>query len=78
MTWFKTVFLPSFETGREIQISEKQFRIFERYLPKNKESGYLYTVYGKVDNFNIEAYEWSSVGKHRYYVTIKKEVGDLL
>lgn len=75
MKWFKEVFLPSFETGREIQITEKQFRIFERYLKESKETGYVYNLYGTIDNFKIHAYEWACVGKHRYYVTINKKEG---
>ena len=71
MKWFKEVFLPSFETGKELNITEKQFEIFERYLKHSKEDGYLYTVYDEFDGMKIEAYEWSCVGKHRYYVTIK-------
>lgn len=71
MKWFKEIFLPSFEKGKEIQISEKQFRIFERYLKENKDIGYTYNLYGNIDGLKIHAYEWSCVGKHRYYVTIK-------
>lgn len=71
MEWFKNVFLPSFETGKEIPISEKQFRIFERYLKESKENGYTYDLYGTVNDLKIHAYEWSCIGKHRYYVIIK-------
>ena len=70
MKWFKEVFLPSFATGKELQISEKQFRIFERYLKGTKEDGYIYKVFGTVDEIKIEAVDWACVGKHRYYVTI--------
>ena len=70
MKWFKDVFLPSFEQGKEVIISEKQFRIFEKYLKNEKEVGYLYTVYDIIDNLKIEASEWCTVGKHRYYLTI--------
>lgn len=70
MEWFKNVFLNSFERNKEINISEKQFGIFERYLKNTKETGYLYTVYGTVENIKIEAYEWACVGKHRYYAKI--------
>ena len=71
MKWFKEVFLASFEKGKELNISEKQFRIFERYLKNSKESGYLYIVYDVIDGMQIEAVEWSCIGKHRYYLTIK-------
>lgn len=71
MKWFTNVFLPSFEQGKEIQISENQFKIFEKYLKKSKEIGYTYYVYDTINNLRIEAYEWCCVGKHRYYVTIK-------
>lgn len=72
MKWFKEVFLPSFEQGREVNISEKQFKIFEKYLKHEKETDYLYTVYDVVDGLNIEASEWCTVGKHRYYLTISQ------
>lgn len=71
MKWFKEVFLASFETGKEIQISEKQFEIFERYLPEGKVDGYTYNIYGIVNNRKIHAYEWACVGKHKYYVIIR-------
>ena len=71
MKWFKETFLRSFETGKEIRISEKQFCIFEKYLPSNKEQGYIYKVYGTIDGMKIEAIDWACVGGHRYYVTIK-------
>lgn len=70
MKWFKEVFLQSFERNKELNITAKQFEIFERYLKNNKENGYLYTVFDTIDNLKIEAYEWSCVGKHRYYVKI--------
>lgn len=73
MKWFKEVFLPSFEQGKEVNISEKQFRIFEKYLKNEKEVGYLYTIYDIIDGLKIEAYEWCTVGKHRYYLTITKQ-----
>lgn len=71
MKWFKEVFLPSFEEGKEINITEKQFRIFERYLKNSKEDGYLFTVYDIIDGKRIEASEWACVGKYRYYLIIK-------
>ena len=72
MKWFKEVFLPSFEQGKEVNISEKQFRIFEKYLKNEKGNGYLYTVYDVIDGLKIEASEWCTVGKHRYYLTISQ------
>lgn len=72
MKWFKEVFLPSFKIGKEIEISEKQFRIFEDYLEHSKETGYTYIVYGNVDNLHIEACKWSCLQTYKYYVTIKQ------
>lgn len=72
MKWFKEVFLPSFEIGKEIRISEKQFRIFEEYLPHDKQSGYVYIVYGNVDNLRIEACMWSCINTCKFYVTIEQ------
>ena len=77
MKWFKEVFLKSFEAGKEIRITEKQFRIFERYL---KESPYgigydgktIFQVEGIIDNLKIVAYEWFCIGKHQFFVTIKQ------
>lgn len=37
MKWFKETFLPSFETGKEIRISEKQFDIFCKYARNYEE-----------------------------------------
>lgn len=72
MKWFKEIFLPSFEKGKEIRISEKQFRIFERYLKESKEDGYVYKIWGKVNNLKVEAIDWACIGGHRYYVTIQE------
>lgn len=71
MKWFKEVFLPSFETEKELNISEKQFRIFERYLKNEKEDGYLVTIFDVIDGKKIIATDWASVGKHRYYLKIE-------
>lgn len=73
MKWFKETFLPSFETGKEIRISEKQFEIFVKYARnfEEKTEGYLETITYTVDDRLIV------VSKHRckfgatYYVEIR-------
>lgn len=75
MKWFKEVFLKSFETGKELRISEKQFRIFEKYLTESPigmgyNGKYTFQVEGKIDNKKIIAYEWFCVGKHQFFVKI--------
>ena len=74
MKWFTDVFLRSFETGKEIQITEKQFLIFEKYLKESKDIGYTYNLYGTVNNLKIHVYEWACVGKHRYYAIIEEMI----
>ena len=70
MKWFKEVFLQSFEIGKELNISEKQYRIFEKYLKNETEDGYLIKIFDTIDGKKIVAYDWASVGKHRYYLRI--------
>lgn len=76
MKWFKEVFLKSFETEKEIRISEKQFRIFEKYLsesPRNMmyDGKTTFQVEGIIENLKVVALEWFCVGKHQFFVTIK-------
>lgn len=78
MKWFKEVFLPSFEVGKEIKISEKQFRIFERYLGESPlgmgyDGKYTFQVEGIIDGLKVVAYEWFCVGKHQYFVKITEK-----
>lgn len=75
MKWFKEVFLKSFEVGIEIRISEKQFRIFEKYLKESPygmgyDGKYTFQVEGKIDGAKVVAYEWFCVGKHQFFVKI--------
>lgn len=75
MKWFKEVFLKSFEVGREIRISEKQFRIFERYLDEppyglGYDGRFTFRVEGKIDGLKVVAYEWFCVGRHQFFVKI--------
>lgn len=76
MKWFTEIFLKSFEIGKEIRITEKQFRIFEKYLsesPRNMsyDGKTTFQVEGIINNLRIVAYEWFCVGKHQFFVTIK-------
>ena len=72
MKWFKEVFLPSFETGKELRISEKQFDIFCRYARNYEETndGFLemltYTVDGKHVTASKHRCKWGST----YWVKI--------
>ena len=70
--WFKEVFLPSFEIGKEIRIFEKQFLIFEEHLPHDKKYGLDYIVYGNVDDLYVEASKLAGREFYLYYLTIKK------
>ena len=75
MKWFKEIFLKSFETGKELRISEKQFRIFERYLKESPygmgyDGKYTFQVEGIVDGLKVVAYEWLCYGRHQFFVTI--------
>lgn len=76
MKWFKDIFLKSFEIGKELRISEKQFRIFEKYLKESpRNMGYdgktTFQVEGIIDGLTIVAYEWFCYGKHQFFVTIR-------
>ena len=68
--WFKNTFLASFKRG-DTRISEKQFRIFEKYLDDDFVDGYIAGVRGIVDGKKITAYEWHRVGYTQYFVEIK-------
>ena len=75
MKWFKEIFLPSFETGKELRISEKQFGIFDKYLHESPfgmgyDGRYTYQVEGVINGLRVVAYEWFCVGKHQYFVKI--------
>ena len=66
MKWFNEVFLPSFQKGKELRITEKQFNIFVKYSKESYESGYTEVFVGK----GFKAYSWSCISGTRYYVTI--------
>lgn len=75
MKWFKEVFLKSFEIGKELRISEKQFGIFDKYLTESPlgmgyDGKYTYQVEGKFDGIKVIAYEWFCKGKHQFFVKI--------
>lgn len=58
MKWFKTVFLPSFETCKGKRISEKQYNLFikylyDRYLYKESNSGNAYILEYHIDDLII-------------------------
>lgn len=81
MKWFKETFLKSFEIGKELRISEKQFRIFEKYLKESPlgmgyDGKYIFQVEGKFDDLKLKvvAYEWFCVGKHQFFVKINKQL----
>lgn len=61
MKWFTETFLPSFETGKELRISEKQFDIFCRYARNYEEevSGFVETLTYNVGNKKVV------ISKHR-------------
>lgn len=76
MKWFKEVFLKSFVTGKELRISEKQFRIFEKYLDESPynmmyDGKTTFQVDGIIDGLRVVAYEWFCYGRHQFFVTIK-------
>ncbi len=61
MKWFVETFLPSFETGKEQKISEKQFDIFCKYARNYEENndGFSEEITYNVDDKQIV------VSKHR-------------
>ena len=61
MKWFKEIFLPSFEVGKEVRISEKQYDIFLRYARNFEEKceGFLESIAYSVDDKHIV------ISKHR-------------
>ena len=71
MTWFEEKFLPSFEVGKQIEISEQQFEVFEEHLPYTKERGHEYYAYGTVNGLRVEACRVTCMLTYKYYVTIK-------
>ena len=74
MNWFINVFLPSFQIGKEVRITEKQFGIFQKYLkPKNSNfNGYTEEYFDTINGLRILAYVWSSKAGDQYFLKIEK------
>ena len=80
MKWFKTVFLPSFETCKGKRISEKQYNLFikylyDRYLYKESNLGNAYILEYHIDEIIIitqQSHAGYGKGWEEYYLTIKK------
>ena len=68
MKWFKEIFLPSFQKGKELRISEKQFNIFKKYSNESYERGYTEHFKGE----EYDAYSWASVIGMQYFVKIER------
>lgn len=76
MNWFINVFLPSFEIGKEVRITEKQFCIFQKYLnPKDSNfNGYTEEYFDTINGLKILAYAWSSMAGNQYFLKIENVV----
>lgn len=72
MKWFINTFLKSFKAG-ETKISEKQYRIFEKYLKHESKDGYISGYMDEIEGFKIKAYEWASISGIKYYVDITEK-----